>query len=438
MSPRERLEEILAAALGAVDAGRAVRRVLRREARTGGPDRLVIAGEPVADDARLVVLALGKAACPMAAAVEAVAGERIDSGLAVTRDGHGARLERIGVREAGHPVPDARSEAGARGALALAARARPGDLLLVLLSGGASALTACPAPGLSLADLAATTRALLACGADIHEMNTVRKHLSAFSGGSLARAARCDQIVVLAVSDVPGDRLDVIGSGPCAPDPSTFADALSVLARRGIQRVVPPAVRDALLAGARGTRPETPKPDEPYFARVRHTIVARNADAREAAVAAARARGLAARDLGEVLLGEAREQGPKLVRLARRASGPRPQLLVAGGETTVTLAGSGRGGRSQELALASALALADGGAGVALLAVGTDGSDGPTDAAGAFVDEGTVARGTRAGVDAAAALAANDSYAFFTREGGLVRTGPTGTNVMDLVLVELA
>lgn len=437
MSSRDRLEAILAAALRAVDAGRAVARALACEGRPGAGDRLRIAGDPVAADARLFVLALGKAACPMAAAVERVAGDRIAGGLAVTRDGHGAPLSRMAVREAGHPLPDARSEAAAHEALACAARARPGDLLLVLLSGGASALTACPAVGLDLDDLAGTTRVLLACGADIHEMNTVRKHLSAFSGGWLARAAGSEAVAVLAVSDVPGDRLDVIGSGPCTPDPSTYVQALSVLSRYGVEEGVPRAAREALLAGARGARPETPKPDDPGFPRVRQTIVARNADARQAALVQARAEGLDGRDLGEVLTGEAREQGVRLVRLARETAGSRPACWVAGGETTVTLRGPGRGGRNQELALAAALALAEEGPEVALLAAGTDGSDGPTDAAGAFVDAGTVARGAAAGADAAAALAANDSYGFFAREGGLVTTGPTGTNVMDLALVEV-
>jgi glycerate-2-kinase len=434
VNSRDRLEAILSAALRAVDAGSAVSRALRPPS-PGMP--LSIAGDPLAPDARLVVLALGKAACRMALRVEDLAAERIAAGLVITKDGHALDLRVLPVREAGHPVPDARGEAAARAALALAASASSGDCLLVLLSGGTSALTSCPAPGLDLGDLAATTRVLLACGADIHEMNAVRKHLSCFAGGQLARAARAGRIEVLAVSDVPGDALDVIGSGPCAPDPTTHADALAVLRRHGIEQAVPAGVLERLRQGASGSIPDTPSPGDPLFDRVRHTIVARNADARGAAVAEAVARGLEAVDLGEVLAGEAREQAAQLVARVRSTPGGRPRCFVAGGETTVTLRGPGQGGRNQEFALAAALALDEtGDEGITLLAAGSDGSDGPTSAAGAFADAGSVARGARAGIDAKAALAANDSWGFFAREGGHLTTGPTGTNVMDLVLIE--
>ncbi len=420
MNPRERLEAIYRVALQSVDAGAAVRRALSRDSL---PESLV-------------VLALGKAACAMAAAVEESAGARIRAGLAVTKDGYAQDLQRIRVREAAHPVPDVRCEGAAREALALVRAARRDDTLLVLLSGGTSALTACPAPGLDLADLAATTRALLASGADIGEMNAVRKHLSAFSGGRLAQASACDAIQVLAVSDVPGDALDVLGSGPCAPDPTRYDDALELLAKSDIEDAVPQRVREHLARGAAGDIPETPGPDDPVFDRVRHDVIARNADARRAALAAAEGHGLRGVDLGEVLAGEAREQAASMVAQARALRGERPACLVAGGETTVTLMGPGLGGRSQELALAAATLLAEGGdQDIAVLAVGTDGTDGPTDAAGAFADAGTVARAAAQGVDAATALAANDSYGFFKREGGLVITGPTRTNVMDLVLI---
>jgi hydroxypyruvate reductase len=367
----------------------------------------------------------------------------------VTKDGHGLPAgrargapSRCALREAGHPVPDARSEAAARALLALAASTEPDELLVVLLSGGASALLACPLPGLALEDLAATTRALLASGAEIGEVNAVRKHLVELAGGRLARAAGAGRVEVLVVSDVIGDRLDVIGSGPCEPDPTTFADALAVLARRGLRHVVPPRVLAHLEAGAQGARPESPKPGDAAFARVRTTLVASLDAALAAARDAARARGLRSWVLTAALRGEAAEAGRRLAALGCSVRTRDPVCLLAGGETTVTLplegtGARGRGGRNQELALAAALALA-GREGVSLLAAGTDGSDGPTDAAGALADGGTVARGAARGADAAAALAAHDAYGFFAAEGGCLRTGPTRTNVMDLVALRVA
>jgi len=439
---RAELEGLLRAALAAVDGERLVRDAVREEDGT-----LVVAGRRLPAQARLVVAGAGKAAAAMAAGLEVVAGARIARGWLVTRDGYAdaARAAaalppaRWTVREAGHPVPDARSEAAARELLALAAGTGTGDVLVLLLSGGASALLACPLPGLALADLAAATEALLASGAAIDEVNAVRKHLVEVAGGRLARAAGAGRIEVLAISDVPGDRLDVIGSGPCVPDPSTFADALAVLARRGLGASFPPAARAHLEAGARGERPESPKPGDGAFARVHTTLLAGNRTALEAAAEAARRRGLAVLALPGPLRGEAREAGRRLAALATALRPPAATVLLTGGETTVTLhaaGGNGRGGRNQELALAAALRLA-GSEGVTLLAAGTDGSDGPTDAAGACADGGTTARAAAAGRGAQAALARHDSHSFFAAEGGLVRTGPTGTNVMDLVLVRV-
>jgi glycerate-2-kinase len=425
------LAEIFRHALAAVDAAALVRMALHRDGI-----HLEVAGAPVAPGARLLVLAAGKAAASMAAAVEAVAGDRIALGLAVTRDGHEAALQRVRLRCAGHPVPDARSEAAAREALAFVEAAAPGDTLLVLLSGGASSLLACPAPGLALEDLGAATRLLLAAGADIEETNAVRKHLSALAGGWLARRARPRQVEVLALSDVPGDRIDVIGSGPFATDPTTYADALAVLARRGVLDALPERVRAHLLAGARGERAETPKPGDPDLARVRHTLLATNRMAVDAAAAAADRAGLRSVTLADALRGEAREAGAALVARADALRASEPVCLVAGGETTVTVRGAGLGGRCQELALAAAMKL-DGGPPTALLAAGTDGSDGPTPAAGAYADEGTLGRAGRARLDARSSLAANDSYPFFRAEGGLFATGPTRTNVMDLALVRV-
>ncbi|HEY8155388.1 MAG TPA: DUF4147 domain-containing protein [Myxococcota bacterium] len=428
-SARARLETCFRAALLAVDAGAAVRRVLARDGT-----RLLLAGEALPDARRLVVLAVGKAAAAMAAAVEAVAGDRIAAGLAVTKDGHGAPLARIRLRETAHPVPDARCERAAREALALVESARPDDLLLVLLSGGASSLLACPAPGLTLEDLAETTRALLSAGADIEELNAVRKHLSALAGGRLAQRAACARIELLVVSDVPGDRLDVIGSGPLSADPTRYADALAAVERRGARERLPARVLAHLCAGAEGRLPETPKPGDPALARVRARVLAGNAMARGAALEAARSAGARGIDLGGVLEGEARVAGTRLAGLARAAASRATLCLIAGGETTVSVRGSGEGGRSQELALAAAIAL-DGDPRSTLLAAGTDGSDGPTAAAGAFADGGTLARSRALGLDARGALARNDSGAFFAAEGGLFVTGPTRTNVMDLALL---
>jgi glycerate-2-kinase len=359
------------------------------------------------------VLAIGKAGAALAAAAEATLGARIAAGLALVPDGGERALARCDVRVGAHPIPDERGAAATREILAFVARPGPDDVLLVLLSGGGSSLLCAPAPGVDLADVAAAVRALLVAGAPIDELNAVRKHLSAATGGRLARTSRAGRIEVLAISDVAGDRLDVIASGPFAPDPSRFADALAVLARRDSERRVPAGVRAHLEAGARGEREETPKPGDPAFARTRHTLIASNATAVEAAGEAADERGWRTMAVKGALFGEARSAAQRLVAFGEARRSDRPQCLVAGGETVVTVRGAGRGGRSQELALAAAL----------------------TDAAGAFADGGTVARGRSAGVDAAAALADNDSHGFFCREGGVFRTGATGTNVADLAFV---
>ncbi len=417
------------AALAAVEPGRALRGALRAQGR-----EIEIAGRAVAPGARVFVLAIGKAGAALAAAAEAILGARIAAGLALVPDGGERALARSELLVGGHPIPDPRGAAATREILAFAARPGEADVLLVLLSGGGSSLLCAPAPGLELADVAETVRALLAAGASIDQLNAVRKHLAAATGGRLARASRAGRIEVLAISDVVGDRLDVIASGPFAPDPSRFADALAVLARCDSERRVPAAVRAHLEAGARGEREETPKPGDPVFARTRHTVIANNATAVEAAGWAADARGWCTMMATKALFGEAREAALRLLAVGDRGPADRPQCIVAGGETVVTVRGAGRGGRSQELALAAALAI-EGRRDVALLAAGTDGADGPTDAAGAFADGDTVERGRRAGVDAAAALADNDSHGFFCREGGVIRTGVTATNVADLALV---
>jgi glycerate-2-kinase len=424
---RAQLEGVFRAALAAVEPGAAVRRHLAHDAN----GRLCIAGESLAPGARLAVLAVGKAAAPMARALEEVAGEYIAAGLAIAPDGHALALERFEVCEASHPVPDVRSERAARRAQQFVAATGAGDVLLVLLSGGASSLLSCPAPDLDLEDFARTTALLLEHAAAIDELNAVRKHLSAVAGGRLALQASAARVQVLTISDVLGDRLDTIGSGPFAGDPTTYADALAVVDARGLRSRLPRRIRAYLEAGARGEREETPSGDDARLQRVRHTLIASNATALEAAGRAARELGLRAIRVTGGLRGEARAAGAQLAALCDAVRPGAPTLLLAGGETVVHVRGSGRGGRNQELALAAALALA-GREGAALLAAGTDGTDGPTDAAGAFADGGTVARGRALGLDARAALQDNDAYGFFSAEGGVLRTGPTRTNVMDL------
>jgi glycerate-2-kinase len=424
-TPRAILEGLLAAALRRVDPAAA----LRRGADRCG-DRLTLAGREVPDRARLVVLAAGKAAAAMGAALEELAADRIERGLVVTKDGHDAPLSRLALRYGGHPVPDERSERAAREAIALVEGAAREAVLAVLLSGGASALLSCPLPGLSREDLIAATELLLASGVEIEELNTIRKHLTEVSGGRLARRASSHRIEVLAISDVPGDAIETIASGPCAADPSTAADALAIIDRCGLRGSAPPRVVAHLESGSE----ESVKPGDPSLRRVGSTILASNRDALAGARDAALERGLRVVTVTDLLRGEARQVGRRLAALARSLRREGPLLLLAGGETTVTLRGGGKGGRNQELALAAACEL-EGGSGIALLAAGTDGTDGPTDAAGAYADGGTVERGRALGLDARAALAGNDSYRFFDAEGGLLVTGPTRTNVMDLVLV---
>lgn len=431
--PREHARLILDAALAAADARSAVARALSLD---GG--RLRIAGGEEVDLASVGdvwLVGAGKAACGMAVGALEVLGGRVAGGTLTTKDGHGRDLPGLSVWEAAHPVPDTRGMAGAAEALRTARGAGPRDLVLCLLSGGASALWAAPAAGVALTDLKAVTDHLLRAGATIHALNTVRKHLSRVGGGGLARAAAPARVVTLAVSDVVGGALDVIASGPTVPDPTTFADALDVLARHGIQP--PPAVRARLRAGHAGEVEETAKPGDPAFARASAHVVASNRDALEGAAREAERLGYRARIVGDDVEGEARgvgEQVGLLIRdtLAERQAGP--VALLLGGETTVTVSGSGRGGRNQELALSIAMEI-EGLAGVLAASLGTDGTDGPTDAAGAFADGGTVARGHAAGLDARDALRRNDAYPFLRAAGDLIVTGPTGTNVNDVVLV---
>jgi glycerate 2-kinase len=389
---------------------------------------------------RLIVLAAGKAAGSMTEVAErhyhgSTASDRID-GVAVTRHGYGRPTRQIAVIEAGHPVPDAAGLAAAERALSFASSAVGDDLVLVLLSGGASANWIAPVAELTLAEKQALTRALLRSGASIGEINSVRKHLSRIKGGRLARHAHPARVVTLAISDVPGDDPAVIGSGPTVPDPTTLADARAVLERYRIE--LPANVLRALGDPAN----ETPKPGDPIFAAGEFRLVARPADALRAAEASAHAAGYTCALLGENLEGEARDVAQAHARLARnlQSQGLRA-VILSGGELTVTIRGHGRGGPNQEYALALALALG-GAPGIAALAADTDGTDGgagePDDPAGAVIDATTLSRARALGLDPALFLADNDSTGFFTRLGDLVISGPTFTNVNDFraILVE--
>lgn len=407
---------------------------LVRSALHGGADTLSCGSLTVdlTHVARVLVLGCGKAGAAMARAVEVVLGDRISTGFVVVKDGHTLPTRIVELAEAGHPVPDRRGEVAAERILSLARAAGPRDLIVFLVSGGGSALMPAPAPPVTLEEKQEVTRLLLGAGAAIGELNAVRKHLSLLKGGQLARAAAPAAILTLLLSDVIGDPLDVIASGPTAPDPTTFADALDVLARRGVLDRVPPSVRRRLEAGRSGDVAETPKPGEPLFTGVTHAVIANNRLVVDAAAKAARSLGYPTRIAADAVQGEARDVALDLVAEAR--SLPRPGCLIAGGETTVTVRGRGRGGRCQELALAAALALVPD-EDLAVLAAGTDGTDGPTDAAGAVVDATTATTGRAMGLDPVGALSDNDSYAFLRATGDLVVTGPTNTNLLDLYIL---
>ncbi len=430
--------KIFQAAVLSASPKQAIGRHLHLEKGRGGGERLVLGANTIdlREVDRVWVVGAGKASAQMAKGVERLLGKRVAGGAVVVKYGHGASLKRVQLYEAGHPVPDEAGVEGAAVVASVAEQAGKNDLVLALISGGASALLVSPAEGLTLADKQECTRLLLASGANIHEINAVRKHLSALKGGQLARAASPARVWALLLSDVIGDDLDVIGSGPCAPDASTFADALAVLERYGIVDSVPSAVRERLERGIAQQLEETPKAEDRLFRRVRNVVVGSNTLAVEAAAAAARALGYRPVVLTTRLDGEAREQARMLVSIAREAQASGrpakpPICLLAGGETVVTLRGQGTGGRNQEFALAAALAL-EGSRGITVLAAGTDGTDGPTDAAGAVADGDTVRKANELGFSAAAVLAENNSYPLFQATGEAVMTGPTGTNVMDL------
>jgi glycerate 2-kinase len=416
LNPREILLGSFAAAVAAAD-----------------PVQIVPPHLPPPPRGRTLVVGAGKAAGAMALAVEThwPAGAPLE-GIVITRYGHGLPTRRIRVVEAGHPVPDESGAAAAREMLAAVRALGPDDLLLVLVSGGGSSLLALPVEGIGMADLKAVTRELLASGAPIQDMNTVRKHLSLIQGGRLAAAARAP-VLALVISDVTGDDPTHIASGPCAPDPSTFAEAQEILERWGVRPPAPVAAH--LAAGAAGRIAETPKPGDAAFARVENRVIATAQRSLDAAGAFVQARGIAPMILGDSVTGESSEVAKVFAAIARQlrehAHPLRPPVaVISGGETTVTLRGKGRGGRCSEFLLSLAVELG-GLADTWALACDTDGIDGSEDNAGAVLAPDALARARSLGLNAKRMLADNDGYGFFCSLGDLVVTGPTRTNVND-------
>jgi hydroxypyruvate reductase len=431
-------QAIFWAGIEAVDAQKAVARHLSMDVDNNvlrvGADIYV----PLSQFKRVFIIGAGKAAAPMAAAVEEVISPAfLPEGVVNVKYRHTSPLPRfVSLNECGHPLPDNAGVTGARKIESILAQLTERDLLFVLVSGGASALLPSPADGISLEEKQNTTELLLRAGADIYEMNAVRKHLSTLKGGQLAMRAGRATVLALLLSDVIGDRLDVIGSGLTAPDPSTFSDALKVLEKYDLVRRVPASVMKRLTQGARGEIPETPKKSSSISAAVHNVVVGSNRLAIQSAAHAARALGYQTIILSSTMQGETREVArvhAEILREVVSSGNPvqPPACLLSGGETTVTVRGDGKGGRNQEFALAAAIAVA-GLPNAVILAAGTDGTDGPTDAAGAMIDGTTLARATAMGLSPIDHLNRNDSYAILDALGELFKTGLTGTNVMDL------
>lgn len=434
INPRELLLEIFQAGLDAVAPGPALLSHLTLE------DGAIKAGGRVFNlpEKGVYVAGGGKGAAPMAAALENLLGDKIRDGVIVVKYGHDLDLDKIRVLQASHPTPDEAGAKAAKQCLDMAASCEAGDLLICLLTGGASALLPSPAEPLSLEDLKAVTSHLLACGANIEEINTIRKHLSSLSGGRLAKAANGAQVLALIVSDVPGDDPAAIASGPCAPDPSTYADCLKIIAKYQLEEKLPPEAMRLLREGLQGKIPETPKAGDPVFENAENIIIASNSQALTAAARKSEALGLDARILQRPMEGEAALCAENLIEQAlkiqeKMSPSERPICLIAGGETTVSLSGDGKGGRNQEMALAAAIAL-DGHDGIYCLFGGTDGTDGPTDAAGGFASGASAAK--IGGMESARGFLANhDSYEALKKAGESLVTGPTRTNVMDMAVI---
>ena len=433
---RKHARKIFQAGLQAVDPVEAIERHTRLE-----KDLLMIGDRQfnLKDYDRILVVGAGKAAAPMGKTVEDLLGDRISDGVVVVKDEHGLPLKKIKVCEASHPVPDKRGVQGTEEILSLVKNAGERDLIICLISGGGSALLIAPVLEISLEDKQNATKLLLACGATIHEINTVRKHLSRVKGGRFAQIANPATITSLILSDVVGDDLDVIASGPTVPDSSTFQDAEQILKGYGIWDQLASSVRSHIEKGSSGQIEDTPKSDNPAFLKCSQVLVGTNLHALKAAGEAAESLGYRTLILSSKVEGEACEVAKFYTAVAKEileSDYPMepPVCVLAGGETTVTIRGNGRGGRNQEFALAAAL-MVEGLDNLVVLSGGTDGTDGPTDAAGAIVDGATVARARAKNLDPKDFLQRNDSYNFFRKLDDLIMTGPTRTNVMDIYML---
>jgi hydroxypyruvate reductase len=435
---------IFRAGLQAVDANAAVQRFVQRDRAA-----LKVAEKnyDLKSYERILVVGAGKASAAMAQALEQILDDHISEGLINVKYGHLAPLQKIKLNEAGHPLPDEAGLNGARHIVQLLESAGGRDLIFCLLSGGGSALLPLPAEGISLNEKQEVTKKLLACGATIHEMNAVRKHLSQIKGGQLARFAYPAAVVALILSDVVGDQLDVIASGPTVPDASTFQEAQNILQRYGLWESLPKSVIMRIQKGVASEIPETPKSGDAIFSNVQNVVIGSNILALLAAEETAKKLGYQTLILSSAIEGETREAARLHAAIAKeivRSGRPvtRPACVISGGETTVTLRGAGKGGRNQEFVLAAAMEIA-GLENTVIFSAGTDGSDGPTDAAGAICDGQTAARAQAAGLsdtdpprgNALEHLNQNNAYPFFKKLGDLVITGPTNTNVMDLRLI---
>lgn len=438
---RSEAQEIFKSGIEAVDPYAAVKRFVRLDG-----SRLILSPDSTAQTVldmdrydRVLIVGGGKATAPMAKAVEDLIGERIQAGIINVKYGFTQPLRFTRIVEAGHPIPDQNGVEGARAVLELLAEAGEGDLIFSLISGGGSALLPQPIAPITLAEKQEMTRKLLACGASIDEINALRKHISSSKGGQMARAAHPATVVNLMLSDVVGDKMDVIASGPFVPDRSTFDDVIGVLKKYDLKDI-PETIRDHLDAGLAGRVPETPKPGDDVFRSVHNFVVGSNILALEAAAERAKALGYRTLILSSMVEGETREVALVHTAIAKeilktgKPVSP-PACVISGGETTVTIRGKGLGGRNQEFCLAASLDLAGLELRVVVLSGGTDGNDGPTDAAGGVVDSLTKRRGAERGATAVDYLQDNDAYHFLEKTGDLLITGPTHTNVMDVRLI---
>ena len=435
---RRMARTIFSKAVSSVDPAQRLKDMIRIE-----KDRLLIKTEEDSEkvfhlDAfkKIFLIGTGKASASMAQAIEKIFGDRITRGVIAAKYGHVLPLQRTEIIEAGHPIPDQKGFGGAKKIQSLLKESGPGDLVIFLLSGGGSALLPLPAEGITLEEKQQVTQFLLDCGADIREINTIRKHISQIKGGWLARWAFPSTVIGLILSDVVGDPLDVIGSGPTVADISTFEEAWGILTKYDLIERIPPSIRNHLLRGKEGKVEETPKPGEKTFEKVHNYLIGSNLLALRAAEKEASSLGLNTLILSSSIVGDTREAARFHAAIAKEVIStgnpiPRPACIISGGETTVTVKGHGLGGRNQEFALAGALEIS-GLEKVVLLSGGTDGTDGPTDASGALADHTTVSRARAAGLDPKAHLENNDAYPFFQRLGDLLITGPTHTNVMDV------